>query len=131
MINFDNYCKNSNIVLFCMFVYSFHIFQFLDVKCFGFFKVLYNKKIEQIMCMQITHIIKNNFFPAFKCVFYIIINPKNIQAGFKTIGLVLYNPKKMINNLDFKFRTPTLSNSHPTNFTFTNPNMPCTAKNSV
>ena len=37
----------------------------------------------------------------------------------------------MINNLDFKFRTPTLSNSHPTNFTFINPNMSHTAKNTV
>ena len=81
--------------------------------------------------MQITHIIKNNFFPAFKRVFYVIINPKNIQTNFRIISLVLYNPKKMINNLDFKFCTPMLSNSHPTNFTFINPNMSCTAKNII
>ena len=81
--------------------------------------------------MQITHITKNNFFPAFKHVFYVIINPKNIQASFKTIGLVLYNPEKMINNLDFKLHTPTLSNSYLMNFTSTNPNTPHTAKNAV
>ena len=61
-----------------MLVHSFYILQFFDVKCFGLFKVLYNKEIEQIMCMQITHIIKNDFFFAFKCVFYVIINPKNM-----------------------------------------------------
>ena len=83
------------------------------------------------MCMQIMHIIKNNFFFAFKHVFYVIINPKNIQINFKIIGLILYNPKKMINDLDFKFCTPTLSNSCLTNFIFTNPNMPRTAKNAV
>ena len=81
--------------------------------------------------MQITHIIKNNFFLAFKCVFYVIINLKNIQTSFKTINLVLYNPKKIINNLDFKFHTPMLLNSHLTNFTSTNPNMLCIAKNTV
>ena len=81
--------------------------------------------------MQITHIIKNNFFPAFKHIFYVIINPKNIQASFKTISLVLYNPEKIINNLDFKFRTPTPSNFCPMNFTFTNPNTPRTAKDTV
>ena len=46
IIDFDNYCKNNNIVLFYMFIHLFHIFQPFDVKCFGFFKVLYGKKIE-------------------------------------------------------------------------------------
>ena len=45
-IDFDNYCKNNNIIPLCMFVHSFHIFQPFDVRCFGFFKVLYNKEIE-------------------------------------------------------------------------------------
>ena len=83
------------------------------------------------MCMQITHIIKNDFFLAFKCVFYVIINLKNIQTNFKTIGLVLYNPKKMINNLDFKLRTPMPSNSCLMNSTSTNPNTSCTVKDTV
>ena len=81
--------------------------------------------------MQITHIIKNNFFFAFKCVFYVIINPKNIQINFKVTGFVPYNPKKIIDDLDFKFHIPTLSNFCPTNFTFINPNMSCTAKDTI
>ena len=131
IINFNNYYKNNNIVSFYIFIHSFHIFQFFDVKCFGFFKVLYGKKIEQIICMQIIYITKNNFFFAFKCVFYVIINPKNIQINFKIIGFVSYNPEKMINNLDFKFHTLMLSNFCPINFTSINPNMPHTAKNIV
>ena len=83
------------------------------------------------MCMQIMYITKNNFFLAFKCVFYIIINLKNIQINFKIIGFVLYNSKKIINDLDFKFCILTLSNSCPTNFTSINPNMLHTAKNIV
>ena len=83
------------------------------------------------MHMQITHIIKNNFFLVFKCVFYVIINPKNIQASFKATNLVSYNPEKIINNLDFKFHTPTPSNSHLMNFISINPNTSCTAKNAV
>ena len=131
IIDFNNYCKDNNIVLFYIFIYSFYILQLLDVKCFGFFKTLYNKEIEQMMHIQIIYITKNNFFLAFKCVFYVIINPKNIQTSFKIIGLVPYNLKKIINNLDFKFHTPILSNSHPTNFTSTNPNTPHIAKNAV
>ena len=83
------------------------------------------------MCMQIIYIIKNNFFFAFKCVFYVIINPKNIQINFKFTNFVLYNPKKMINNLNFKFCMPTLLNFYLTNFISINPNMPCTVKNII
>ena len=81
--------------------------------------------------MQITHITKNNFFPAFKHVFYVIINPKNIQTNFKIISLISDNPEKVINNLDFKFYTSTPSNFHLTNFISTNPNMLHIAKNVV
>ena len=84
-----------------------------------------------MICMQIMHIIKNNFFFAFKCIFYVIINPKNIQTSFKIIDFVLYNPKKMINNLDFKFCTSMPSNFCSINFTFINPNMSCIVKNIV
>ena len=83
------------------------------------------------MCIQITYIIKNIFFLTFKCVFYVIINLKNIQTSFKVINLISYNPEKIINDLDFKFCTSTLSNSYSTNFTFINPNMLHIAKNIV
>ena len=81
--------------------------------------------------MQITYIIKNNFFFAFKCVFYVIINPKNIQTNFKAIGFVPYNPEKIIGGLDFKFHIPTLLNFCLMNFTSTNLNTPHTANNVV
>ena len=130
-IDFDNYCKNNNIVLFYMFIYSSHIFQPLNVRCFGLLKISYSKEIKQMMHIQITHIIKNNFFPALKCVFYVIINLKNIQTNFRIIGFVLYNPEKMISGLDFKFCTSMLSNFCLINFTFINPNTSRTAKNVV
>ena len=130
-IDFDNYCKDNNIIPLCMPAHSSHILQPLNVKYFGPLKASYNKEIKQMMRMQITHITKNNFFPAFKRAFYATINPKNIQANFKTTGLIPYNPKKMIGGLDFKLHTPTPSNSRPTNSTSTNPNTPRTAKNTV
>ena len=83
------------------------------------------------MCMQIMHIIKNNFFLTFKYIFYVIINLKNIQISFKIIGFVLYNLKKIIDGLDFKFHISMLLNFYLTNFIFINLNMPCTAKNVV
>ena len=51
--------------------------------------------------MQITHIIKNDFFLVLKYVFLVIMGLKNVQSNFKIIGFVPYNPKKIINNLNF------------------------------
>ena len=81
--------------------------------------------------MQITYITKNEFFFAFKYVFYVIINLKNIQINFKIIGFVPYNPKKIIGNLDFKFYILMPSNSYLTNFILINLNILCIVKNTV
>ena len=83
------------------------------------------------MCTQIMYIIKNDFFPAFKHIFFVIRGPENIQLNFKSIGLVPYNPKKIINNLNFKFHIFTFSNFCLVNFTFINPNIFYTTKNAV
>ena len=71
--------------------------------------------------MHFTHIIKNNFFPTFKQVFFISMDEKNIQARFQATGLMSYNLKIMINNLDFKLKIFTLSSFHSTNIASTNP----------
>ena len=120
-----------DIIVFCMLFYSFYILQLLDVKCFGSLKAVYGKKIKKIIQMHFTHIIKNNFFLVFKQVFFVSINEKNIQTKFQTIDLMLYNPKIMINNLDFRFKTFTLSNFCSTSVASTNPIISKIAKNVV
>ena len=114
-----------------MFVYLSYIFQLFDVKCFKLLKILYSKKIQKMMCMQITYIIKNDFFPAFKHVFFVNMDLKNAQLNSKTINLVPYNPEKIIGGLDFKFCTFKFSNFYLMNFTFINPNISYTMKNVV
>ena len=44
---------------------------------------------------------------------------------------MLYDPKIMINSLDFRLKTLTLSNSHPTNTASTNLTTPKTTKDAV
>ena len=120
-----------DIIVFCIFFHSFHIFQLFDVKCFNFLKAAYEKKIKKMMQMHFTHITKNNFFLVFKQAFFISMNEKNIQTKFQAINLMPYNPKIMINNLDFKFKTFTPSSSHPINAVSTNPITSKTTKNAV
>ena len=130
-IDFDNYCKNNNIIPLCMPAHSSHILQPLDVGCFGPLKASYGKEIEKMMRTQITHITKNDFFPAFKRAFHATMGPKNVQSGFRATGLVPYDPEKVISGLDFKPRTPTPSNSRPTSSASTIPNTPRTTKDAL
>ena len=81
-IEFDDYCKKMKIIILCMLFYSFHILQLFDVRCFGSLKAAYGKKIEKMIQMHFTHIIKDDFFFAFKQVFFVSMDEKNIQARF-------------------------------------------------
>ncbi|KZL63414.1 hypothetical protein CT0861_13208 [Colletotrichum tofieldiae] len=112
--NFDDYCKEQNIIALCMPPHSSHELQPLDVSCFSPLKASYGKEIKKIMQMQITHITKDNFFPTFNIAFFTSIGEKNVQASFQQAGLVPFNPKVVISRLDFKLKTPTPSNSRPT-----------------
>ena len=109
-----------DIIIFYIFFHSFHILQPLDVKCFSPLRTAYGKEIKKMIQMHLTHIIKNNFFPIFKQIFFILMSEENIQIKFQVIGFMPYNLKIMINNLDFKLWTFTSSNSYSTNITSTN-----------
>ena len=64
-VDFEDFCKLSNIIPLCLPPHSSHFLQPLDVECFSWLKDLYSKQIEQMMRMQITHITKEDFFDAF------------------------------------------------------------------
>jgi hypothetical protein len=62
---------------------------------------------------QITHISKNDFFPAFHAAFDIAITKSNIQGGFRGAGLFPFDPKRVISILDLKLKTLTPLSSRP------------------
>jgi hypothetical protein len=66
-----------------------------------------------MMRMQITHITKDDFFPAFKEAYNKSITVQNIKAGFKATGLIPFNPGEVLFQLDFIPRTITPQNSRP------------------
>ena len=128
---FDEYCKENDIIPLCMPPHSSHILQPLDVGCFGPLKKAYGREIEKMMRTQITHITKDDFFPAFKQAFFATMGEENVRAGFRGTGLIPYDPERVIASLDFKPKTPTPSNSRPTTATSTNPNTPKTVRDAV
>ena len=110
---FEEYCKEHNIITLCMPPHSSHILQPLDVGCFGPLKKSYGRQIEHLMRQQCTHITKEDFIPAFRAAFSESLTESNIKGGFRGAGLVPFDPERVISALDLKLRTPTPQNSRP------------------
>jgi hypothetical protein len=86
-----------------------HIFQPLDVACFAPLKKAYGTQIEKLVRARISHITKEDFFPAFCDAFKKSLTESNIRAGFQGAGLVPLSPDIVIAKLDVKLQTPTSS----------------------
>jgi hypothetical protein len=112
-VEFEEYCKEHNIVTLCMPAHSSHLLQPLDVGCFSPLKKAYGRQIEELMRQQITHITKEDFIPAFRAAFQASLTESNIQGGFRGAGLVPFDPERVISILDLRLRTPTPQNSRP------------------
>jgi hypothetical protein len=110
---FEEYCKEHSIITLCMPAHSSHILQPLDVGCFSPLKKAYAQQIEDMMRAHITHITKDDFFPAFHAAFNIAMTESNIQGGFRGVGLLPFNPEGVISTLDLKLKTPTPPSSRP------------------
>ena len=102
----DEYCKKNNIITLCLPPHSSHLTQPLDIGVFGPLKKVYSARISELVKMHITHITKDDFFPAFKIAFLETFTPENIAGGFRGSGLYPFNPDKIISKLDVRIRTP-------------------------
>jgi hypothetical protein len=110
---FEEYCKEHNIVTLCMPAHSSHILQPLDVGCFSPLKKAYSRQIENMMQAHITHITKDDFLPAFHVAHFAAMTESNIQGGFRGTGLLPFDPERVISTLDLKLHTLTPENSRP------------------
>jgi hypothetical protein len=75
---FEEYCKEHNIITLCMPAHSSHILQPLDVGCFSPLKKAYGRQIEHMMRAYITHVTKDDFFPAFRTAHFAAMTEHNI-----------------------------------------------------
>jgi hypothetical protein len=65
-----------------------YILQPLDVGCFSLLKKVYSRKIEDIIQTYITHITKDDFFPAFRKAHFAAMTESNIRGRFQGTGLI-------------------------------------------
>ncbi len=101
-IQFKEFYKEKNIIIFYFFIYSLYIIQLLDIDCFNILKRLYSREFEDLIKAYINYIIKTEFFIVFKTVHFNTMIFKNIQAGFRGINLILYNLQTILLKLDIK-----------------------------
>jgi hypothetical protein len=76
------------------------------VALFSPLKRTYGRDVEKLMRVSLTHIAKEDFFPAFKDTFPKVFTDENILSGFRRAGIVPQDPEKVISQLDVKIRTP-------------------------
>ncbi len=106
--DFDQYCKENSIIPICLPPHSSHLTQPLDIGVFGPLKKAYSTQISSMIRATITHITKDDFFPAFKAAFEAVFNEQNIKGSFRGAGLVPFNPEAVLSRLDMKLQTPSL-----------------------
>ncbi|KAL6150042.1 hypothetical protein ACJBU6_11557 [Exserohilum turcicum] len=105
-IEFQDLCKEKNIILLCMPPHSSHLLQPLDVACFSPLKRKYGDVISGLARNRTNYISKETFLAAFKTAFEQSITRENIQAGFRGAGLVLHDPQAVLSKLDVVVQTP-------------------------
>lgn len=105
-IDFNLYYQQNNIITLCMPAHSSHRLQPLDIACFQPLKQAYSDAISTLMRAHITHITKEEFFPALCIARKAAITESNIKGGFRGAGIVPFNPEYVILQLDAKLQTP-------------------------
>jgi DDE superfamily endonuclease len=110
---FELFCKEHSIITLCMPAHSSHILQPLDVGVFSPLKKAYGKQIEHLMRGGQTHIMKEDFFPAFRTAFPEAFSISNIQGGFRGAGLSPFDPQRVLDTLPPRPTTASSQNSRP------------------
>lgn len=105
-IEFQDYCKENNIITLCMPAHSSHLLQPLDVGCFSPLKRRYGYHVETLMRNAVNHITKVEFLPCFVQAFQETFTAQNIQSGFRGAGLLPLDPEVVISKLDIRPITP-------------------------
>jgi len=77
-IQFEEFYKEKNIIIFYFFTHSLYIIQPLDIGCFNVLKRLYSRELEDLIKAYINYIIKTELFIAFKTIYLNTMIFKNI-----------------------------------------------------
>ena len=106
-IEFEEFYKEKNIIIFYLPPYSSYLTQLLDISYFSILKRSYSRELEAFIKTYINYITKIEFLIAFKTAYISIMTTENVQIDFRDTSLIPYNPQAILSKLDIKLRTPT------------------------
>jgi hypothetical protein len=89
---FDQYCKDNNIISVSMPLHSSHLVQPLDVALYSPLKRAYGDQINLFIRASINHITKSEFFVAFKAAHNKTLTENNIKAAFRGLDVTAGAP---------------------------------------
>ena len=104
---FQTYYKKNDIIYLYLLLHSNHLIQLFDINCFDNLKCLYSNQINRFIKIYINHILKIEFFIAFKTIYKESIIFQNMKLKFQGTDLILFNPKAILSKLDIRIYTPT------------------------
>jgi len=112
---FVSFCKEKNIILFCLPSHSTHLLQPLDVGIFGPLQNSYGREVDKYSRDSEEGIKKSVFIPLLHDAGITAITKRNIEQAFATTGIVPFNPRRVYGKLK-----PGNDNRNPlpTNVTF-------------
>ncbi|KAK5787481.1 hypothetical protein VI817_009978 [Penicillium citrinum] len=104
---FDQICKEHNIISICIPAHSSHLLQPLDVGCFASLKCAYSGLVKDLMRKGISHIDKLDFFAAYPDARIRAFKDISIQNSFKATGLIPFDPISVLAKINIYIKTPT------------------------
>jgi hypothetical protein len=104
--DFQQYCRDNNIITISLPPHSSHLTQPLDVGIFSPLKRAYGAKINTLIQASITHISKVEFLSAYHAAYNKVMSKENIAGAFRGAGLIPYEPEVVISKVDVRIRTP-------------------------
>jgi hypothetical protein len=110
---FDQYCKENNIVLLCMPAHSSYLLQPLDVGIFLPLKQVYRQGIDTNIRLGINHIDKQEFLRIYPLARASTFTASNIHRAFRGAGLIPLDPAVVIKHLKVESRQLTPDNLLP------------------
>lgn len=106
---FDDYCRNNNIITLYMPPHASHLLQPLDVACFSPLKRAYGQRVEDLMRLNHHHIDKSDFLTLYVPARAQVMRESTIKAGFRASGLNPLDPSVVLDQLSPQVRTPSPS----------------------
>ena len=92
LVEFEEFCKEKNIITLYLPPHSSHLTQLLDISYFSILKRSYSRELEAFIKAYINYITKTEFLIVFKAAYISIMTTENVQTDFRGTGLILYNP---------------------------------------